>query len=251
MLGLRRQENYREQYLKYQDRFFLDIAVFYFVVDVQDVPNFPAAVEYLKKIVDFFAERSIDLPIVILLNKVDPDLVDTPRIKKNIVKLKEMILMSLGKFPGDFYTTSAFDIDSVMKALSQSLSRNLSRTEIIADVLKELVDEYSLVGIMLMDSNGITFADHYQDHLPPTKMDALRTIRVLALKKIMEQGVGNLRFQDDNNPAISVFGEISSFAADKSTFYLLILSEDEATIAEKMVTITPRAEQILWEILQQ
>ncbi|HMF30983.1 MAG TPA: hypothetical protein VKK79_06195, partial [Candidatus Lokiarchaeia archaeon] len=142
-------------------------------------------------------------------------------------------------------------IDSVMTAFSKSLSRTLPRTELIENVLKELAQENDLVGIMLMDVNGITFGDDFKDGLSPAQRRAIREIRIIALKKIVEKGVGSLCFEDDTYPPTSLYGEIKYFSADKSGFYLLVLSEEKETIADKMEGIFPRAETLLSDILGQ
>jgi len=87
--------------------------------------------------------------------------------------------------------------------------------------------------------------------LSPAQRRAIREIRILALKKIVEKGVGSLRFEDDSYPPNALFGEIKYFAADKSGFYLLVLSEEMETIADKMDSILPRAETLLSDILGQ
>ncbi len=246
------QEKYREIYLAQMERNFYEISLFFYVIDIQDQSRFADAINYFGKITQFFREKEITAPIIILLNKYDPEIKENLKINHHVMNIKEMITQTLGsgKTPA-YYTTSIFDIESIMQAFSQPLAQLYPRLEMIQTIFQDFTKAHPCIAMFLMDSNGITLADHYLSHLAPNRRDAIRNIRILALKKIVTKGVGGLTFEDDSYPGTPVYGEIQSFPAEKPNFYLLVISDNKNVIAKDIELIMPRVESLLWDILKE
>ena len=180
------QLKYREEYLSNKEWFFADLDIFFFVIDVQDRDRFVEAVEYFSEIADFFTNREAKVPIVVLLHKYDPELREDPMTEKAIISLKDMILKVRGDYTIDFFETSIFEIDSVMRSFSQAFARYLPCAELISNVFEDFSKAHPLVAMMLMDCSGITIADYYQPQLNPSQRNALREMRTLDLRSLLE-----------------------------------------------------------------
>jgi small GTP-binding protein len=244
------QEKYRQEYLAQMERNLTEISILFYVIDVQDQARFPEVMEYLRHIVNFVREKKIEVPIIIILNKYDPKLKDNEKIIHQVMNLKELVTEIVQPKTPTFFITSIYDIDSIMQAFSQSLSQMFPRLEMIQDIFQDFTKTHPVLAMLLMDENGITIADYYQSHLLPKERDAIRLLRIQALKKIVEKGVGGLRFEDDAYPGKTIFGEIRSFPVEGPYFYLLFISEDKTLISQQIETTVPRVEKILWNVLK-
>ncbi len=245
------QEQYRNVYLSQMDRNLYEISLLFYVIDIQDQSRFPAAMEYFEKIIQFFHEKNINVPVIVILNKYDPQLKEDLKINHHIMNIKEMVTQILGQHVPAFYTTSIFDIDSVMQAFSQPLSRMFPRLEMIQAIFQDFTKAHPCLAMLLMDKNGITLADHYISHLAPYRRDAIRNLRIVALKKILDKGVGSMNFVDDSDPGKPIYGEIRNFPAEQPNFYILVISENQGVITKDIELILPRVETLLWDILKE
>ncbi len=245
------QEQYRNVYLTQMERNLYEITLLFYVIDVQDQSRFPLAMDYFSKIVLFLREKELRVPIIIILNKYDPELKEDLKTNHHIMNIKEMVSQILGATTPAFYTTSIYDIDSIMQAFSQPLAQMFPRLEMIQEIFQDFTKAHPCLAMLLMDTNGITLADHYVSHLTPNRRDAIRKIRILALKKIVDKGVGGLNFVDDTYPGKPVYGEIRNFPPEQPNFYLLVISDNKSVIAKDIDLILPRVEKLLWDILKE
>ncbi len=244
------QEQYRNVYLSQMDRNLYEISLLFYVIDIQDQSRFPAAMEYFEKIIQFFEKNTLDVPIIIILNKYDPEIRENLKINHHIMNVKEMVTQILGVKVPAFYTTSIFDIDSVMQAFSQPLAQMFPRLEMIQTIFQDFAKAHPCLAMLLMDKNGITLADYYINHLSPNRREAIRNLRVSAIKKITEKGAGSVNFTDNSFPGKEIYGEIRNFPAEQPNFYLIVISENQRVIVNDINLILPRVEALLWDILK-
>ncbi|HMF30019.1 MAG TPA: ADP-ribosylation factor-like protein [Candidatus Lokiarchaeia archaeon] len=245
------QEKYREEYLIHKERFFSDVDIFFFVIDVQDRERFIESVEYFTEIVDFFAGREAKPPIMVLLHKYDPELKEDAVTEKAIISLKDMILKAKGECAVDFFETSIYEIDSVMRAFSQAFARYLPRAELISNVFEEFAAEHPSLAMMLLDCSGITVADYYKPQLTPDQRNSLREMRTLGLKSLLESG-GDIRtFQSEMDPEHKVFGKIVPVTIENASLAILVLSDDDQALEADIGETLPRVEEILMDILKE
>jgi small GTP-binding protein len=243
------QEKYREEYLSHKERFFSDVDIFFFVIDVQDRDRFIESVEYFTEIVDFFATRETKPPIMVLLHKYDPELKEDPVTEKAIISLKDMILKSKGDCAVDFFETSIFQIDSVMRAFSQAFARYLPRAELIANVFEEFAAEHPCIAMMLLDCSGITVADYYKPQLTPDQRNALREMRTIGLKSLVESGGDIQTFSSEMEPEHPIYGKIVPVTIENASLAVLVLAEDDQSLGADISDTLPRVEEILKDIL--
>lgn len=244
------QVKYREEYLSNKERFFADLDIFFFVIDVQDRDRFGEAVDYFSEIADFFTSREAKVPIIVLLHKYDPELREDPITEKAIISLKDMILKIKGEYSVDFFETSIYEIDSVMRCFSQAFARYLPRAELISNVFEDFAREHPLLALMLMDCSGITIADYYMPQLSPGQRNALREMRTLGLRSLLESEGTFQTFKSELEPDYPVFGKIIPVSIENASLAIIALSEDEEALEMNISVFLPRVEEILIEILK-
>lgn len=245
------QEKYREEYLSHKERFFSEIDLFFFIVDVQDRERFMEAVEYFDEILKYFVDKQVKMPVIVILNKCDPELREKPEIEKAIISLKEMFVKVQGDTVVDFFETSTYSIDTVMLAFSQAFARYLPRTELISNLFKEFATVFPCHAILLLDTSGITIADYYRSQLMPEERNAIRTMRTLGLKLLVESTMKNETFSYRASAGLTLFGGVTRFSVKESNLTLLVFSDKEELLEGNIGKYLPRVQEILDGILKE
>jgi len=245
------QGKYREEYLGNKERFFNDIDLFFFVVDIQDRERYMESVEYFEEILKFIAEKQMKIPVIVLFNKSDPGLRGKPATEKALISLKDMFLKAKGDYFVDFFETSIFSIDTVMVAFSQAFARYLPRTELISNLFEEFATAHPCLAILLLDASGITIADYYRQQITPEERAFIREMRTLGLKRLMGEKNDKESIKSQLPWGTTIFGEISKFPVRDTKLGLLIFSEKEQTLKEDIQKYLPRVEEILKGILKE
>jgi small GTP-binding protein len=245
------QEKYREEYLAHKERFFSDIDLFFYVVDVQDRARYMESIEYFEEILKFFIQKQVKIPIIILFNKSDPELRGQPQTEKALISLKDMFLKVKEDFVVDFFETSAFSIDTVMVAFSRAFARYLPRTELIANLFEEFAQAYPCVAILLLDSNGINIADYYRPQLTPYERSAIRAMRTLGLKLLVESKREKEAYNYQVGSGPKIYADVTKFTVKNTVLSLFVFSKQEETLQGGIQKFLPRVEEILKGILKE
>ncbi|NHI93424.1 MAG: hypothetical protein EAX96_13135 [Candidatus Lokiarchaeota archaeon] len=85
------QDIYRQEYLKNVGKYFIGNELIVFVIDVQDKNNYNSAIVYLKDIINALEYLEENPNILVLINKVDPDIKNNKDILEDIKFLKKKI----------------------------------------------------------------------------------------------------------------------------------------------------------------
>ncbi len=245
------QEKYRDEYLAHKERFFSEIDIFFFVVDVQDRERYMESAEYFEEILKFFIDKQIKIPIIVIFNKCDPELRETPKIEKALISLKEMFLKVSADYLLDFFETSSLSIDSVMQAFSQAFARYLPRTELLSNLFTEFTTVYPCLAILLLDTSGITIADYYRTQLTPEERSAIRVMRTLGLKLLVENKMDNETFSYRVGSGSTFFGGVTRFPINESNLTLLVFSDKKELLEGDIGKFLPRVQEILTGILKE
>ena len=70
------QESYRKRYLTSIDRYFSEIYLLYFVVDIQDAENLDESIKYFEEIINAIKSQNVQIRVNILFHKWDPVVID-------------------------------------------------------------------------------------------------------------------------------------------------------------------------------
>ncbi|NHI91611.1 MAG: hypothetical protein EAX96_03840 [Candidatus Lokiarchaeota archaeon] len=85
------QEKYRLDYIKNAEKYFINVCLAIYVIDIQDPNKYDKSLTYLKDILRVFGILNERPEFLIILSKVDPDIRNSSEIKANIDSLKIMI----------------------------------------------------------------------------------------------------------------------------------------------------------------
>ncbi|HMF33572.1 MAG TPA: ADP-ribosylation factor-like protein [Candidatus Lokiarchaeia archaeon] len=89
------QENYREEYTAAPERYFDGLNLLIFVIDVQDMERAELALEYFSKCLDYVTQfrNPGEMQLLVLLHKVDPDLLENPRVQVHLQFLRDQVAL--------------------------------------------------------------------------------------------------------------------------------------------------------------
>ena len=121
------QENYREQYLKNGEKYFLNIELMIFVIDVHDKVNHNKAILFLKEILESLEFLQEKPNILVLIHKVDPDLNDNVEILEDINFLEKKI--------NEVFKEKGFQYE----VTTSSIYEHISKDPLIAKEMKEII----------------------------------------------------------------------------------------------------------------
>ncbi len=105
------QAAYRKEYLAMPERYFFDLALIIFVIDVQDPSRYDASLQYLADCMKHANTNSPNYELLVLLHKADPDAISTPVMQQNLQHLQGQVtkIFSQNNRTGQIFTSTIFD----------------------------------------------------------------------------------------------------------------------------------------------
>ncbi|MFO8017693.1 MAG: ADP-ribosylation factor-like protein [Promethearchaeia archaeon] len=159
------QKRYRDKYIKQSKIYLYNIDLLFYIIDVQDSERMNEALKLYKDIINSLKELNESPPIVICLNKYDPDLQESTEINNNIDKLKD----KLNEYSEDFFIkifkTSIFDRWSLISAYSFGLSQLSPNRDLFEQQLRIFANKTDSDAILLLNENGIILANYAKDEV--------------------------------------------------------------------------------------
>ena len=153
------QKQYREKFLEQRKIYLYNVDLLFYVIDIQDSERITEAIEMFKKIIDSLLGLDEFPPIVVCLNKYDPDIQKSKEIKNNLKYLNEEISkLSRGFFVKTF-KTSIFDHWSLISAYSYGLSQLSPNRELFEIQLKHFAKKINSDAILLLNEKGIILSN--------------------------------------------------------------------------------------------
>jgi len=157
------QIQYREKFLEQRKIYLYNVDLLFYVIDVQDTKRIDESLELFNKVIDSLVELEEFPPIVICLNKCDPDIKDSKEIKQNIKTLKEKIKKKTGALITKIFETTIFDHYSLISAYSFGLSELSPNRELFENQLKDLSNKIGSEAILLLNENGIILSNYSKE----------------------------------------------------------------------------------------
>jgi small GTP-binding protein len=113
------QETYRNEYLANPERYFHSIALFYYVIDIQDYYRFIPSVMYFTGVFNKIKTYSPNARIIFVFHKMDPGY--DPNVKKLKIKFLEKVEPLLREHLTSYliFDTTIFDLSSIDTAFYQ------------------------------------------------------------------------------------------------------------------------------------
>jgi small GTP-binding protein len=147
------QLEYRNKYLEYPERFFLQSDLLIYVIDVQDSERYAESFEYFEEILKILKTLEENPFILIYIHKYDPDLKGDPEILLNIELLKDNLntLLTQHGFDYEAYLTSIYSLISnepqfskyikeAMKSVDSLTNPTLRKVEGLGKTLEETMN---------------------------------------------------------------------------------------------------------------
>ncbi len=154
------QKRYREKYLEQSKLYLYNVDLLFFIIDIQDTERLSEALELYLLIVNSLKELDEFPPIVVCLNKFDPDLKDSEEIKANLQRAKAEVRNQSDKFFVKIFKTSVFDRWSLISAYSFGLSQLSPNRELFRKQLEYFAKKTSSDALLLLNENGIILSNY-------------------------------------------------------------------------------------------
>ena len=159
------QKQYRERFFEQSKLYLYNVDLIFFFVDIQDVERIKESLELFRKITDSLIDLDEFPPIVVCLNKFDPDLKGSKEIFKNLEIIADEIEKNSGRFLIKIFQTSIFNHWSLITAYSFGLSQLSPNRELFRNQLKKFAKKTNSDAILLLNENGIILSNYSKDEV--------------------------------------------------------------------------------------
>lgn len=153
------QKKYRDRFIEQRKVYLYNVDLLFYFIDIQDSERLSEAIELFGTVIDSLIELEEFPPIIICLNKFDPDIKNAKDIKKNIKTVNEKIKEISERFFVKIFQTSIFDHWSLVSAYSFGLSQLSPNRELFENQLKQFAKKISSDAILLLNENGIILSN--------------------------------------------------------------------------------------------
>ncbi len=159
------QKQYRERFLEQSKVYLYNVDLIFFFIDIQEVERIEEALELFRKIIDSLIDLDEFPPIVVCLNKFDPDLKGSKEIFKNLEIIADEIEKNSDRFLIKIFQTSIFNHWSLVTAYSFGLSQLSPNRELFRNQLKKFAKKTNSDAILLLNENGIILSNYSKDEV--------------------------------------------------------------------------------------
>ena len=153
------QKTYREKFLEQRKVYLYNVDLLFYFIDVQDFSRINESVDLFSKVIDSLIELEEFPPIVVCINKCDPDIKKSKDIRANIKVVIEKISEISERFFVKIFETSIFDGFSLISAYSYGLSQLSPNRELFENQLKHFAKKINSDAILLLNENGIILSN--------------------------------------------------------------------------------------------
>jgi GTPase SAR1 family protein len=142
-----------------------DSNLIYFFVDGTNNDSIDESTKWFEIILKSLKKNVIDIPIIIIITKVDSDISEKPEIRKIISSIKSKLSSVALKYMKNFsfFEISMFEISSVLSAFSNGINILSPNKDISEYKLHEYSKKINASGIMLFNENGLVIAQYVND----------------------------------------------------------------------------------------
>ncbi len=155
------QRSFREKYIDKAEIYLYEADLLFYFIDIKDKARFDESIDYLQNLKNVMREFNQNTPIVYILSKGDSDVLDTVEIKDNIEFIQSELSKIDGEVPQEIYTTSIFQIFTILRAFSSGISKLSPNRDLITHNLKNFSMMTNSHLTMLLSIDGLVLADYY------------------------------------------------------------------------------------------
>ncbi len=155
------QAKFRERYLSKSKIYLYEADLLFFFIDVKENNRFDESIEYLKNIKERLDQFDQKTPIICILTKADPDIINSRKIQKNINKITSKIRELDLNETIEIHVTSIFSIFSILRAFSSGISRLSPNRDLLNHNLKGFSEKNKLFLTLILTADGLVLSDYY------------------------------------------------------------------------------------------
>lgn len=150
----------RKRYIERAQIYLYEADLIYYFIDIRNKRRFDESIDYLQNIMKVLKNFKQDTPIIYILSKGDPDIIESKDIQENLILIKEK-LKSLEPKTQDIFVTTIFHIYSILRAFSFGISKLSPNKELIGHNLKNFSIETGTYLILMLSNDGLVLAEDY------------------------------------------------------------------------------------------
>ena len=247
------QISYRISYLKNPGKYFDDTEIAIYVIDIVDRVRLPEALSYLKDVVDRFKKLEIAPPIFVFLHKYDPALRRNAlnEMKNLEVEIKDKIKRTVDYKEIFYYTTSIYDLPSIIKAMSEILLNLYPKSELIEKTIIEFGKKTYSDGIVLLDDNSLIVGSYYKDEETKNLLTASTPYFLTLNDSFIFTEIQPGRQEEESHMVVQRYGKNFifkqlTFKEGTTPYYILMLKQDSNINKDEIDTFANLLKEILY-----
>lgn len=152
------QASLRQRYLDKANIYLYEADLIFYFIDIRDEPRYEESIAYLKEIKSILKKFNQNTPIIYILSKSDPDIINSSEIKNQVKVLLEHFKQDGSP---EIFFTSIFDPYSILRAFSSGIAKLSPNRELIEHNLSRFSEENNAYLGLLLSSDGLIIADYY------------------------------------------------------------------------------------------
>lgn len=155
------QFTFRKRYIDKAEIYMYEADLLFYFIDIRNKNRFEESIDYLKSLKNVLKKFDQNTPIVYVLSKGDPDILHSQEIKGNIEYIKNELFKLTPNEPVEVYTTSIFQIFTILRAFSTGISKLSPNRDLITYNLKNFSLNTKTYLTLLLSIDGLVLADYY------------------------------------------------------------------------------------------
>ena len=165
------QRKYIKKYITKSNIYLYESDLLFYFIDIQNRERFRESLDYLKTIYKIlYEDLNQDTPMVYIFSKADIDIIETKEIQKNIKYLISEIKEITNENKLNKFTTSIFEITSVLQAFSEGIKCLSFNRELINYNLKRFSKRIDSNITLLLSNEGLILSNYYSTQVRPRKV---------------------------------------------------------------------------------
>ena len=155
------QRKFREKYIDKAEIYLYEADLLFYFIDIRNKIRFDESIEYLQNLKTVLKEFNQKTPIVYVLSKGDSDILNSVETKENIEFIKRRLSKITPNEPLEIYTTSIFQIFTILRAFSSGISKLSPNRDLINHNLRNFSLTTKTYLTLLLSIDGLVLADFY------------------------------------------------------------------------------------------
>jgi GTPase SAR1 family protein len=161
----------RKKYLAKAQIYLYEADLLFYFIDIRNKSRFEESIKYLSKIKMVLERFEQQTPIVFILSKADPDIIDSKEIQENVEEISVELKKFVSNGKPEIYKTTIFQLFSILRAFSSGISKLSPNRDLINLNLKRFSKQTNVPLALLLSMDGLVLADHYtSEAITITKM---------------------------------------------------------------------------------